>query len=494
MASLQSKMMEGARSSERLVALALYGQHWPWVNMHETTTTVGDGDICISLARARGVTFSSFVISLIPTVMAMDSSSLPTAAELEQCTAVLRRLRREDLEQPHCASLRSAVMALTDSSSVEDLSDAVEGMKLSADLNVDSKQGGGSGGSDAKKAQKSKGRQRKPPLAGNRAVDGGVLHLDGRPVDSSNSGKPPRYLVKRAEWKDMPDWIVLQDERGKKPRPFPSLADDPLFRDGASDGARLLSYLPPSGSAASSIGAAIICPGGNYEFLHPREGSPVARWAAEELGIPTFVLKYGLLPACGLQEMQEHLACAVREARKHANGGPVVACGFSAGGHLIASSSTTVAAQSDHACRADLQLLVYPCINPDGWLLDDECGFWRAEVDTPQVRSLVTGRERLRTGKEFVVPPPTFLVSSTDDWVCPPDRDGDPYAAAIKAAAGGSVEHLRGSFGDHGFGLKRFWAEPAAKWLRAHGVGTGPGMGPGTTGVVGEGGEQQAGE
>ena len=40
------------------------------------------------------------------------------------------------------------------------------------------------------------------------------------------------------------------------------------------------------------------------------------------------------------------------------------------------------------------------------------------------------------------------------------------YAKAIKAAPGGVVEHVRGAFGDHGFGLKRFWADKAATWLR----------------------------
>ena len=37
--------------------------------------------------------------------------------------------------------------------------------------------------------------------------------------------------------------------------------------------------------------------------------------------------------------------------------------------------------------------------------------------------------------------------------------------------AGAAVEYLRGDFGDHGFGLKRFWAEPCAAWLRGLGFG-----------------------
>ena len=42
----------------------------------------------------------------------------------------------------------------------------------------------------------------------------------------------------------------------------------------------------------------------------------------------------------------------------------------------------------------DAQILVYPRTNPDGWLIDDECGFWRAEVDSSQVRSLLILTDR----------------------------------------------------------------------------------------------------
>ena len=381
MASLQSKMMEGARSSERLVALALYGQHWPWVNMHETTNTVGDGDICISLARARGVTFSSFVISLSPTVMAMDSSSLPPAAELEQCSGAAPAAQRR-FGAAALRPLRTAVMALTDSSSVEDLSDAVEGMKLSADLNVDSKQGGVLW-PDAKKAQKSKA-DNVPPLAGNRAVDGGVLHLDGRPVDSSNSGKPPRYWSSALSGRTCPIGSCCKMNVARSPgcsiarRRSPSAMVPAM----APDSCR--TYHPPA--ALLSIGAAIICPGATTSSctlgraVQLLDGRPRS-WEYPHSCSTAFCRRAGC-------KRCRNTSPALSARRVHANGGPVVACGFSAGGHLIASSSTTDAAQSDHACRADLQLLVYPCINPDGWLLDDECGFWRAEVDMPQVRSL----------------------------------------------------------------------------------------------------------
>jgi len=98
----------------------------------------------------------------------------------------------------------------------------------------------------------------------------------------------------------LPDWIALHSERqpdaetgAQSRRPFSSLRTDPLFWPIGTT--CLLPYLPPPVSRARR-GAAIICPGGNLEFAHPREGEPVARWAAEALGIPAFVLKYRLLP------------------------------------------------------------------------------------------------------------------------------------------------------------------------------------------------------
>ena len=88
----------------------------------------------------------------------------------------------------------------------------------------------------------------------------------------------------RREWRDLPDWIELSDERGRGGgRPFPPLADDPLFRDG---GPALLPFLPPGGEPACCRGAVLVCPGGNYEFLHPREGAPIARYFAEALPLP----------------------------------------------------------------------------------------------------------------------------------------------------------------------------------------------------------------
>jgi hypothetical protein len=244
---------------------------------------------------------------------------------------------------------------------------------------------------------------RKKSLPGKNAIESPMIDLDGMPMATPEQ---PRFLAKRKKWPEMPDWIVLSDERGKA-RPFPPLAEDPLFVDGAP---ALLPYLPPAGTPAGK-GAAIVCPGGNLEFLHPREGAPIARWVAEALGVPAFVLRYRLLPSHDLAQMHADFVGAVRAARRHANGGPVVAFGFSAGGYVCASGAAAAAsgvslqrgssgghggdasavsiAAPDSEGTPDGLGLIYPCTCPDGWLTEDTCGFWRADVHSEQVRSLI---------------------------------------------------------------------------------------------------------
>ena len=147
--------------------------------------------------------------------------------------------------------------------------------------------------------------------------------------------------------------------------------------------------------------------------------------------------------------------------------------------HLLSSDSEGEV-EADRSAIPDAQALIYPCTNPDGWLEEENCGFWRAKVDSPQVQSLVGGREQLRPGPNFVLPPPTFVCASVVDDVCPVESDADPYVEAARRA-GATVQYLRGDFGDHGFGLKRFWATPCARWLEGLGFGVPRGKQPPST-------------
>lgn len=91
----------------------------------------------------------------------------------------------------------------------------------------------------------------------------------------------------------------------------------------------------------SPKGAVVICPGGGYSFLSPREAAPVAeRFTAA--GYLAFVLYYEVEKEI-LGDLPLHqLAKAVAYVRSHAaeyelTGKKIFVCGFSAGGHLAAS-------------------------------------------------------------------------------------------------------------------------------------------------------------
>ena len=88
--------------------------------------------------------------------------------------------------------------------------------------------------------------------------------------------------------------------------------------------------------------AVVICPGGGYVYLSPREAEPVALAYAAK-GIQAFVLHYSLgWDIKGFQPLNE-MDWAIGMIRSHAkewyvDADKILACGFSAGGHLALSS------------------------------------------------------------------------------------------------------------------------------------------------------------
>jgi acetyl esterase/lipase len=94
-------------------------------------------------------------------------------------------------------------------------------------------------------------------------------------------------------------------------------------------------------------GTVLLCPGGGYEYISPREGKPVAL-AFNERGYDAFVLDYTVAdkdngrsaplntkPLADLSSAVAH----IRENAERYNIDPnkIAVCGFSAGGHLAAS-------------------------------------------------------------------------------------------------------------------------------------------------------------
>lgn len=104
----------------------------------------------------------------------------------------------------------------------------------------------------------------------------------------------------------------------------------------------------------------IVCPGGGYCWLSPREGQPVAEAFAEN-GYHSFVLSYDVSsPVLGKRPF-EQIAWAVCRVRQLIPGLPVLLCGFSAGGHLAASLGVHWH-ELGREYRPDGLILCYPVI------------------------------------------------------------------------------------------------------------------------------------
>lgn len=88
--------------------------------------------------------------------------------------------------------------------------------------------------------------------------------------------------------------------------------------------------------------AMIVCPGGGYRFLSAREGEPIVRKFLDE-GMNTYLLEYSIGEKAADCNPLIEAALAIKYVREHAeehNTDPnrIFICGFSAGGHLAASS------------------------------------------------------------------------------------------------------------------------------------------------------------
>lgn len=113
-------------------------------------------------------------------------------------------------------------------------------------------------------------------------------------------------------------------------------------------------------------GNVILCPGGGYEWLSPREAQPVADAFAAG-GWTAWVLSYTLAAPSVVpgDAPLRQLAQAVQQLRKEQPEVPVVVCGFSAGGHVAASLAVHWQdIQGTTACsvRPDAVVLGYPVI------------------------------------------------------------------------------------------------------------------------------------
>lgn len=171
--------------------------------------------------------------------------------------------------------------------------------------------------------------------------------------------------------------------------------------------------------------ALILCPGGGYHCLSPREDEPVAlRFAG--LGYAVFVLHYHVAPQARYPIPQRQLLAAIDHVRTnsaayHVDPHAVIPMGFSAGGHLACSAATLwnkpeiyrpLKKKSD-AFRPDGAVLCYPVITSGPMahrpsienLLGDQ---YEEKKDLVSLEKRVTRKT-----------PPIFLWHTADDTTVP---------------------------------------------------------------------------
>ena len=235
--------------------------------------------------------------------------------------------------------------------------------------------------------------------------------------------------------------------------------------------------------AEKATGAAVVvCPGGSYARLAmDHEGRQVAAWLNGH-GVTAAVLKYRLGPRyrhpAPLQDAQRALRWMRANAADlgvRADG--VGIWGFSAGGHLAATTATKFDEGKPDApdaldrpsSRPDFVVLAYPVVS-----FSEE--FWHANSrnnllgDNPD-RALLDGL----SAERHVTPrtPPTFIFYTDEDPVRP--ENGVAFYLALRRAKVPAELHIY-ERGKHGLGLAQndpvvsTWTERLRDWLRLRGA------------------------
>ena len=199
----------------------------------------------------------------------------------------------------------------------------------------------------------------------------------------------------------------------------------------------------------------IVCPGGGYNILAiDKEGYEIAEWL-NKLGYTAFVLQYRV-PNNQLGAMND-IQRAIRIVRNEANhyhlsSEKIGVVGFSAGGNLVARSSTLYAKDSytktdaidKLSCKPNFSMLVYP-----------------AYLDKGKDRSITP---ELVLGKDL---PPFFIFGTADDSH---GNSSLVFAQALRDNKTAVELHLLQE-GGHGYGMRpgniaaKTWPSLAEGWL-----------------------------
>ena len=219
--------------------------------------------------------------------------------------------------------------------------------------------------------------------------------------------------------------------------------------------------------------AVVICPGGGYRLLAMgHEGHQYAEWMAAN-GITTAVLKYRLpnfTPQVPMEDAAEALRYMREEYRGKASIKQLGIMGFSAGGHLAASTAVgCLKANGDTSARAalrpDFAVLFYPVITGNPSQMHK--GSYDKLLGSDRTQELTDKwSPELVAGKDA---PQTLLILSSDDATVPPINSTKFYNTLKELGVPASITILPS--GGHGWGFrdsfkyKAIWQEAMLQWL-----------------------------
>lgn len=230
--------------------------------------------------------------------------------------------------------------------------------------------------------------------------------------------------------------------------------------------------------------AIVICPGGGYVRLSMyKEGYDIAKYF-NTIGVAAYVLKYRLPQGANVEvSYKAPLQDAQRAIRKvrdlsktwQRNSGVVGIIGFSAGGHLAATTGTLFRetwanvgdALDSLSCRPDFMALIYPVIS-------------FGEIAHAGSRQSLLGQNNMteelikKFSNELQVTlqtPPTILVHAADDRTVPVNNSIF-FLQALKENQVKGALHIVTS-GGHGFGITSRgetagWPSWVAEFLRSN--------------------------
>ena len=224
----------------------------------------------------------------------------------------------------------------------------------------------------------------------------------------------------------------------------------------------------PAPKDKSTGAAVLVCPGGGYGILaYDLEGTEVCEWL-NSVGVTGLLLKYRVprrknrpKHEAPLQDSQRAMGIARAKAKKWGiDPKRIGILGFSAGGHLAASTLTNyskriyerVDASDDLSCRPDFGILIYPA-----YLVDNAT---KTKLE-PEIKVM----------KDT---PPCFFAHAGDDRI-PAEGSVQMYLALRRAGVKGCELHVYPK-GGHGYGLRPSehpvvtWPARAGAWMKAIGL------------------------